>query len=154
MIAVLATVRPSSWNPLLFIHIAGAMALVGLTVVAIFAVRNAAKAGDEPATRFAFRVLLWGVLPAWFVMRIGAQLIADKENYTPEPSWLGFGYSTSEGGLFFLIIALVLTGLAARKAKRGIAVADSGSLRTAAVLTWVIVLADVVAIWAMTAKPQ
>jgi hypothetical protein len=153
MIAILAAVRPSSWNFVLFIHIAGAMVLVALSIVAIFAVRNAVKTGDQPATRFAYRVLLWGVLPAWFVMRIGAQLIANKENYNPEPGWFSYGYSISEGGLLFLIITLVLVGLAARKTKQGISVTASGGLRTAAVITWLLVVADVVAIWAMTTKP-
>jgi hypothetical protein len=44
-------------------------------------------------------------------------------------------------------------GLAARKTKQGISVTASGGLRTAAVITWLLVVADVVAIWAMTTKP-
>ena len=76
---MLAAIRPSSWNPLLFIHIAGAMALVATLVVAMYALRVATARGDQQTTRFAFRSLLVGVLPAYVVMRVGAQLIVDME---------------------------------------------------------------------------
>ena len=153
---LLAAIRPSSWNPLLFIHIAGAIALVALTVLSIFAVRKALRAGDQPTTKFAFRVLMWGVIPAWLVMRVGAQLIANKEypgSGANDPSWLGVGYGVSEGGFVFLIVVLILTGLAARKAKGGEAMAGSTRLKVASFLTYLLVVAWVGAIFAMTTKP-
>lgn len=153
---LLAAIRPSSWNPLLFIHIAGAIALVAITILAIFAVRKALSAGDQPTTKFAFRVLLWGVIPSWIVMRVGAQLFADKEypGSGHDPSWLGVGYSTSEGGFVFLIVVLILTGLAARKAKGGQPMAGSTGLKVASLLTYLLVVAWVGAIFAMTTKPS
>ncbi|MFL5894235.1 MAG: hypothetical protein ACJ76Z_03860 [Thermoleophilaceae bacterium] len=152
---MLAVIRPSSWNPLLFVHVAGAIVLVALSILAVFAVRKALRAGDQPTTQFAFRLLLRGVLPAWIVMRVGAQLIADKEypGSGHDPSWIGVGYSVSEGGLLLLLIALVLTGLAARTAKHGEPVQGAARLKAASVLTYVLVLAYIGAIFAMTAKP-
>ena len=91
---MLAVVRPDSWNLLLFIHIAGAMALVAALVVAAYAIPIARTRGDQPAAQFAYRVLWRAVLPAWIVMRVGAALIGDKENIPDDPSWLGIGFST------------------------------------------------------------
>jgi len=152
---MVAVVRPDSWNILLFIHIAGAMALVALTILAVFALRTAVARGDQPATAFASRVLFMGVLPAFIVMRVGAQLILDKEDLTDsKATWIGIGFGISDLGALLLIIALVLTGLSSRKAKSGTSVAGSGRLKAAAVLTQILLVAYVVAIFAMTAKPD
>jgi hypothetical protein len=150
----LATVRPGSWNILLFIHVAGAMALVAALIVALFAIRHAARRGDQPAARFAFRSLWMGVLPAYIVMRVGAQLIVSKEHLqSSKAAWVGVGFMVSDAGIVLLLVTLLLTGLAARKAKQGTAVAGSGGLRAATVLSGLLIAAYVVAVYAMTAKP-
>ena len=151
---MLAIIRPGSWNILLLIHVAGAMALVAVLILSTFAVRKAAASGDQPSTRFAFRTLLMGALPAFIVMRVGAQLIQDKEHVSDKLTWLNIGFIASDLGMLLLIVTLVLTGLAARKAKGGTTVAGSVGLRAASVLTTVLVAAYVVAIFAMTAKPD
>src|SRR4051794_2277564 len=151
---LLAAVRPGSWNLPLFIHIAGAMSLVASLILAPYALRIARARGDQPATEFAFRVLWRFTLPAYIVMRVGAQLIASKEKVEDSnATWLGIGFLTSDVGLLLLIITTVLAGLMARKAKQGTSVAGATQLRVATVLTGVLVLAYVVAIWAMTTKP-
>jgi hypothetical protein len=151
---MLAVVRPDSWNLPLFIHIAGAMALVGSLILAGWSVRIARARGDQPAAQFAYRVLWRAVLPSYIVMRVGAQLIADKEHLeNSNDAWVGIGFIVSDAGLLLLIIGLVLTGLAARRAKAGRSVAGSTGLKVATILTGVLVVAYVVAIWAMTTKP-
>jgi hypothetical protein len=151
-----AVVRPSSWNPLLFFHIAGAMALVATLVVAIYALRLATARGDEPATKFAFRSLWMGVLPSYIVMRVFAQLIVDKEypGTTPAPSWVGIGFGLADSGPVLLLVTLLLTGFALRTARDGTPVAGSIRLRAATILMGLLLAAYVVAIWAMTAKPS
>ena len=151
---MLALVRPDSWNLPLFIHIAGAMALVGSLIVAPYALRIARARGDQPAAQFAFRVLWRFTLPAYIVMRTGAQLIVSKEKLEDsKDTWIGIGFGVSDVGALLLIICLILAGLMARKAKAGTSVAGSTQLRVATVLTGVLVLAYIVAIWAMTTKP-
>jgi hypothetical protein len=151
---VFAVVRPDSWNSLLFIHVAGAMALVGSLILAGWSIRIARTRGDQPAAQFAYRVLWRAVLPSYLVMRVGAQLIASKENVEDSnDAWVGIGFTVSDFGLLLLIIGIVLTGLAARRAKQGQSVAGSTGLRVATILTGVLVAAYVVAIWAMTTKP-
>ena len=148
-------VRPSSWNPLLFIHVFGAMLLVATMVLAIYSLVLARRRGDEPATRFAFRTLFMGVLPAYIVMRVGAQLIVDKEKLSDsKATWIGLGFSISDAGALLLLVTLLLAGLSARSAKGGTAVAGAKRLRVATILSGILVVAYVVAIYAMTTKPD
>lgn len=150
----LAVVRPDSWNFPLFLHVGGAMALVASLVMALYAIRIARERGDQPAAQFAYRVLWRFTLPAYIVMRIGAQMIASKEKLEEsKDAWIGIGFGVSDAGLLFLIIGIVLTGLVARRAKQGTSVAGAAQLRAAGVLAGILVLAYLVAIWAMTTKP-
>jgi uncharacterized membrane protein len=151
---MLAVVRPDSWNLPLFIHIAGAMALVASLVVASYALKIARDRGDQPAAQFAFRTLLRGTLPAYIVMRVGAQLIASKEHVDKNsPDWVGIGFGVSDFGALLLIIGLVLTGLIARRAKQGQSVAGATQLRIVSAISGLLLIAYIVAIWAMTTKP-
>jgi cytochrome b561 len=153
-LTVLAIIRPGSWNLPLFLHVAGAMALVASLVVALYAIRIARRRGDQPAAQFAFRVLARATLPAYIVMRVGAQIINDKEHADKgNPAWIGIGFSVSDFGLVLLIVGLVLTGLMARRAKGGTPVAGALQLRIAGVIAGLLIAAYVVAVWAMTTKP-
>jgi hypothetical protein len=151
---VLAAVRPDSWNWALFLHIAGAMALVASLIMALYAIQIARTRGDQPAAQFAFRVLWRFTLPSYLVMRIGAQIIASKEKVEDsDDAWVGIGFITSDLGLLLLIIGLVLAGLMARRAKAGTSVAGAGQLRAAGIIAGILIAAYIVAIWAMTTKP-
>ena len=149
----LAAVRPDSWNFPLFLHVAGAMVLVGALTVVAWTLVKAWRGDTDGFTSLAYKTLLYAAIPAFIVMRVGAQLIADKE--IPEksdPAWIGIGFSTSDGGGLFLIIATILAGMAARRLRReGSASPTLG--RVAAVLTLIPLIAYLVTIWAMTAKP-
>jgi hypothetical protein len=151
---LLALVRPGAWNLPLFVHVAGAMALVASLIVALYAIKVARTRGDQPAAKFAFNTLLRFTLPAYLVMRIGAQLIAGKEKVEDsDATWVGIGFMTSDAGLLLLIAGLVLTGLMSRRARQGTSVAGAGQLRAAGIIAGILVAAYVVAIWAMTTKP-
>jgi hypothetical protein len=152
---MLAVVRPDSWNILLFIHVFGAMLLVGTAVVSVYCLRVATMRGDQPTTRFAFRTLWMGVLPSYIVMRVGAQLIVDKEKLgDSDAAWIGIGFLVSDVGTLLLLITLLLTGLSARSAKNGTPVAGAGRLKAATILSGILLVAYVVAIFAMTTKPD
>jgi cytochrome b561 len=151
---MLALVRPDAWNFPLFLHVGGAMALVASLVMALYAIRIARTRGDQPAAQFAFRVLWRFTLPAFIVMRVGAEWIASKEHLeSSNDAWVGIGFTVADGGLLLLIIGLVLTGLMARRAKRGASVAGATPLTAAAVLSSLLIAAYLVAVWAMTTKP-
>jgi hypothetical protein len=151
---LLAVVRPGSWNWALFLHVGGAMALVASLIMALYAIRIARTRGDQPAAQFAFRVLWRFTLPSYIVMRVGAQIIASKEKLEDsDDAWIGIGFLTSDFGLLLLLIGLLLTGLMARRAKSGTSVAGAAQLRVAAGIAGLLVVAYIVAIWAMTTKP-
>jgi hypothetical protein len=151
---LLAAVRPDAWNFPLLLHVGGAMALVASLVVALYAIRIARERGDQPAAEFAFRTLWRFTLPAYIVMRVGAQWIVSKESLeNSDDAWIGIGFLTSDAGLLLLIAGMILTGLMARRAKQGTSVAGAGQLRAAGVIAGILVLAYLVAIWAMTTKP-
>ena len=153
----LAIIRPDEWNFALFVHVLGALALVGATVLATTSLAAAWRDGSLAATRTGYRTLLIGVIPAWIVMRIGAQMIGDKEGFIDldePPAWIEIGFITSEPFLLFVIIATVLAGLAVRRAGReGATDGPSVGIRIATGLTAFVLLAYIVALWAMTTKP-
>jgi hypothetical protein len=143
---MMAAVRPDAWNLPLLLHVGGAMVLVG-ALAAVVVVLAVAMRGEPGATRLAFRTLLIGAIPAYLVMRVGAEWVADKENVPDDVSWVEIGYMVADVGLLLLLIATVLTGLAARRATTG------GLVRAANVLTVIVIVGYAVALWAMTAKP-
>ena len=142
--SLFAAIRPDDWNLPLFVHVAGAMVLVGALVLAI-------TAAASENHRLAFRTLLYAAIPSWIAMRVSAQWIFSKENLDdldPEPAWIGIGFMTSESTLLLIIAATVCAWRAGRR-ERG------GGLRTATlVLTGIVLVAYVVAVWAMTTKPS
>lgn len=147
--------RPDDLNFLLFVHILGAMTLVGSLLLAATVFTSSWRDGSVRLTRLGYRTLLMAVLPAWLVTRVFAQILADKPDYKPfeESAWIGIGYATTEFGLLLIIAASVAAGLGVRRATReGGAVGTSG--RVAGVLVWILVVAYVIAIWAMTTKPD
>jgi hypothetical protein len=149
---VLAAIRPDSWNFPLLVHVFGASVLVGGLVTALLAQLLSWRregVGTAMFTRLSFRALLFAVLPGWIVMRVGAEWIYRKEGWDevdPAPSWIDIGFVTAEPGVVVIVIALILAGLAARRASTTLA-------RIAAVLTTILLVAYVIAVWAMTAKP-
>jgi hypothetical protein len=148
-----AAVRPDAWNFPLLLHVLGAMVLVGVLAAAAVVLTVALRGEDRaPALRLAFRTLLIGAIPAYLVMRVGAGLIASKEHLeNSNASWLGIGYSVADGGLLLLLVLTILTGLASRRARRG--GQPTGLARWAGGITLLLIVAYVVAIWAMATKP-
>ncbi|HVG68369.1 MAG TPA: hypothetical protein VM785_09235 [Gaiellales bacterium] len=154
----LLIIRPDDWNFPLLLHVAGAMVMCGALVVAaatlLLAVRSS---GDDRVSlaRFSFRILLIGVLPAYIVMRGAAEWIYSKEGFSGDndPGWIGIGYITSDLGLLLIIISTVLAGLAARRIRAN---PDGPSVMTriSMALTFILIAAYVVAVWAMTTKPS
>jgi hypothetical protein len=110
--------------------------------------------GAAMFARLSFRTLLIVAIPAWFAMRIGAEWIRSKEfpSGADEPGWIGIGYVTAEPGGLLLLISVVLAGIGARRLARGRG-AD-WLTRSATVLVLVVLAAYLVALWAMTAKPD
>ncbi len=152
--SVIAPVRADSWDFPLLLHVLGAMVMVGALVLSGTALVLAWRGGGAAMVRLGYRSLLFGALPGWVVMRVGAEWIASKEGLSnSNATWLGIGFTTSEGGLVFLVIATVLAGLGGRRLARADGNEASGLTRASTVLVGVLLIAYVVTIWAMTTKP-
>lgn len=146
MTSVLAASRPEF--PL-FLHVFGAMVLVGAVATAVIAqLWTVAVADGDRVRRFSFRTLLLAALPAYIVMRVGAEWMYSKEfgEVDEDPTWIGIGYMTADIGAGLLLIALITAGIAARKSKVRLAKA-SGVIAAIALAGWI------VAVWAMSGKP-
>ena len=150
MIAFLASIRPDSWNFPLFLHVAGAAIFFGAVTVGAVTQLTAAKVAEpDRLRRVAFRTLLIVGLPAYVVFRIGAQWIYDKEfpDVDEDPAWVGIGYIVSDLGALLFLISLILAGVAVWKPKGWLS-------KTSGVLSVIILIGLVVAVWAMGAKPD
>jgi uncharacterized membrane protein len=157
---MLAAIRPDDWNFPLLLHVLGASVLLGALITAVTAQLLAWKrqtpADVLPLARFSFRTLLFVAIPAWFLMRVAGEWVASKgwNDVAPEPAWLGIGYITAEGGGLFLLISVILAGLGARQLARSNGERGATLVRVATVLSVLLVIAYVVATWAMSAKPD
>ena len=151
--SILAVVRPGSWNFPLFLHVLGAMILVGGLLVGASSLAFAR--GEARLLRLGYWSLLAVSLPGWILMRGGAQWIASREGWTqsgvPSPTWLSIGAVIADLGGLVLLVSLVVGGIGVNRLRAG---KGSGLLRTTLVLAILLLGAYVVAIWAMAGKPS
>jgi hypothetical protein len=152
--SILAFTRPDSWDLPLFVHILGAMVLVGALILSTVSLIAAWRSGSAALTKLGFMSLFYGALPGYIVMRAGAQWIAHKEGLEDsDVSWIGIGFGVSDIGFLLLVISLVIGGVAVRRINRGEGGAPRISARIATGLVSLFLLACLVAVWAMTTKP-
>jgi hypothetical protein len=155
MIGLLAVVRPDDQNIRLFVHVLGAMILVGglLSAAGLLGLSR----GDVRYLRLGYWTLLAVALPGWIVMRIGAQLIYTEEGWDKlpdtidKPAWLGIGELVADLGALIMLVSLVVGGIGVYRLREG---KGAGLLRTTLVLSIVMLAAYLVAVWAMAGKPN
>jgi hypothetical protein len=142
--------RPDSWNFPLLLHVAGAAVLFGTVLTAAVSTLVADRvAQPDFMRRLAFRSLLIVGLPAYVVMRIGAEWLYSKgfDELPEDPDWIGIGYIVADVGLLVFVVALILAGIASRTRRSGLG-------KAAGVLGILLLVAMIVAVWAMGAKPD
>ena len=140
-----AAVRPDSWNLPLFLHVFGAVVLVGAMASVVLA--TPVSGATATLRGLPFRILLLVAIPAWLVMRIDGQWIDNKEDVAGDPSWLGVGFAIADAGVVVLIVATAAAWWAAKRPER------LWPRRTVTVLSLLYLAALAVAWWTMTAKP-
>jgi hypothetical protein len=153
MSTLLAATRPTDWNFPLFVHVVGAVVLVGgiLTTASFLGYAR----GDTRLLKLGYWSLLAVALPGWIIMRIGAEWLYTKyEDIKPEgaddPDWLGIGYIAADLGGLILLVSLIVGGIGAYRLREG---KGAGLLKTVLVLSLVLLAIYVVAAWAMAGKP-
>jgi hypothetical protein len=147
----LELIRPSDWNLPLFVHVLGAIVLVGsMFALVVLALASRRGANTELFARLAFRSTLLVVLPAFIVMRAGAAWIESREypSGANEPGWLGVGFAVADPGVLVLLILIVLGW-------RSVRAGGGGRAATAVtVIAGLYLVALGVAMFAMSAKPS
>lgn len=156
MTALLA-IRADEVNFPLFLHVLGAMLLVGTLLVVAFSILMGWRRTDPveagALTRFGLWTLIAGVLPSYVLMRIGGQWTEAEENLPEEvedQAWVGIGYVTADVGGVLIIVSIVLAILGLRRLRAGRGI---GLGRAVGVISVLLLAAYVVAVWAMTTKP-
>ena len=149
---MIGVIRADDVNLPLFLHVLGAMTLVGSLLVVATALIVSLRREDDGARRalqrLGFSWLFLGVLPSYLLMRIAAQWVESKYDFPEdnEPAWIGIGYAIAEPSALLTLICLILGGIALRRPRRAFSTA-------VAVLVTLMLVADLVAVWAMTVKP-
>ena len=144
---MIALLRPDAWDFPLFLHVLGAVLLVGgvasVTLVSIAGLRTPEHA--VLLRTLAFRTTLVLVWPAYILMRAGAQWIYSKEDLHPDfPTWIAVGVTVGDGGIAVLLVLTLLGWLALRRTRVGPWFAGLAALYLVALgVAW----------WAMSAKP-
>jgi len=154
--SVIAAVRPHGWDLAVFVHVLGAMVLMGGLVTAAGAGILGWRDGSAALRRFSALTLFAVALPGWLVMRVGAEWAYAKEGWDKvpdslQPTWLGIGYLTADIGGLLLLIALVLGGIGIRRARSG---GGAGLLRASTVIAVLLIAVYIVSVWAMGGKPS
>lgn len=139
----------------LFLHVLGAMLLVGTLLAVATAIVLDWRRPDTRGglTRLGLKTLLLGVVPAYALMRIGAQWTearADFPDSSDDWAWLTIGYITADAGAALILVSLVLAVVGLRQLRVG---GGRTLARSVGVISVVLLAAYVVAVWAMTTKP-
>ena len=152
---ILAAIRPDSWDFPLFLHVFGAMILVGGLLACASALASAR--GEVRLLRLGYWSLLAVSLPGWVIMRAGGEWIRSKEGWddlpkgVDQPSWLDIGSVIADAGGLILLVSLVAGGVGVSRLRAG---KGAGLLRVTLVLSVVLLAAYAVAVWAMSGKPS
>jgi uncharacterized membrane protein YidH (DUF202 family) len=155
--SVVGAIRGGSVNFPLFLHVLGAMLLMGTLFAVALALALSWRRQWTGAglTRLGLRMLPIGVVPAYVLMRVGAQWTESRENL-PEPvvdaTWLSIGYITADGGAIVILVSVVLAVLGLRKLRSG--TGGSRLAGAAGLLSTLLLAAYVVTVWAMSTKPD
>jgi hypothetical protein len=141
--SVLAMLRADRLDFPLFVHVLGAMILVGGLVAGAAALGYAR--GDVRFVRLGY----WS-------LRVGGGWIASREGWddlppgASKPTWLDTGTAIADVGAVVLLVALVAGGAGIYRLRHG---RGAALLKATLVLSLVLLAAYVVAVWAMAGKP-
>ena len=154
---MLAAIRPDEQSFALLLHLVGATVAFGGLLAS--AVSLLLARGETRLLRLGYFSLLLVALPGWILMRLAGQWLFDLQKWSDlpsdlnDPAWLKIGFIVADWGGILFVISLIVGGIGVRRLRTG----DNGSvtlLRTTMAISLVLGLAYVVAVWAMTGKPN
>jgi hypothetical protein len=153
---VLAAIRPDDQSFALLLHLVGATVVFGALLAS--ATSLALARGDTRLLRLGYFSLLLVGLPGLILMRVAGEWLYrlqhwdDLPDQFDEPAWLRIGFVVADwGGLLFLL-ALALGGVGLFRLRNG--KGGTGLLKATMLIALILIVAYVVAVWAMTGKPN
>jgi hypothetical protein len=153
---VLAAIRPDDQSFALLLHLVGATVVFGALLTS--ATSLALARGDTRLLRLGYFSLLLVGLPGLILLRLAGEWLYRLQNWDElpeqidEPAWLGIGFVVADwGGLLFLL-ALALGGVGVYRLRNG--KGGTALLKATMVIALILIVAYVVAVWAMTGKPN
>jgi hypothetical protein len=153
---VLAAIRPDDQSFALLLHLVGATVVFGALLAS--ATSLALARGEARLLRLGYFSLLLVGLPGLILLRLAGEWLYRLQNWDElpeqidEPAWLGIGFVVADwGGLLFLL-ALALGGVGIYRLRNG--KGGTALLKATMVIALILIVAYVVAVWAMTGKPN
>ena len=153
---VLAAIRPDEQSFALLLHLVGATVVFGALLASATSLLLAR--GEARLLRLGYFSLLLVGLPGLILMRLAGQWLYNLQHWDDlpdqidEPAWLGIGFVVADwGGLLFLL-SLALGGVGIYCLRQG--KSATGLLNATMLISLVLIVAYVVAVWAMTGKPD
>ena len=151
-----AAIRASGQDFPVLLHIVGATIVFGALLASASSL--ALARGEARLLRVGYFSLLFVGLPGWILMRLSGEWIYRKQHWSnlpanlKNPAWLRIGFDVADYGAVLFLISLVLGGIAINRLRNG--KGGTGLLQVTMVISLVLAVAYVVAVWAMTGKPS
>jgi hypothetical protein len=154
---MLAAIRPDTQSFALLLHLVGATVVFGALLAS--ATSLVLARGDTRLLRLGYFSLLLVGLPGLILLRLAGQWLYDLQKWNDlpsqfsQPAWLDIGFIVADWGGILFLVALAVGGLGVRRLRDG----KEGAtllLRVTMAISLVLILAYVVAVWAMTGKPS
>lgn len=153
---MLAAIRPDEQSFALLLHLVGAVVVFGALLAGATSILLAR--GDMRLLRLGYFSLLLVGLPGLILMRLAGEWLYNLQKWDElpeqidEPAWLGIGFVVADWGGILFLISLALGGIGIYRLRQG--KNATGLLNATMLISLVLILAYVVAVWAMTGKPN
>jgi len=153
---MVAAIRPDIQDFALLLHLVGATVVFGALLTS--ATSLVLARGETRLLRLGYFSLLFVGLPGLILLRLAGQWLYQLQKWDDlpsqfaQPTWLDIGFIVADWGGILFVLALVLgwVGIHRLRTDRGGALL----LRATMVISIVLIVGYVVAVWAMTGKPS
>jgi hypothetical protein len=153
---MLAAIRPDIQDFALLLHLVGATVVFGALLTS--ATSLVLARGETRLLGLGYFSLLFVGLPGLILLRLAGQWLYQLQKWDDlpsqfaQPTWLDIGFIVADWGGILFVLALVLgwVGIHRLRTDRG----GTLLLRATMVISIVLIVGYVVAVWAMTGKPS
>jgi hypothetical protein len=152
---LLAAIRPDEQSFALLLHLVGATVVFGALLAS--ATSLVLARGETRLLRLGYFSLLLVGLPGLILLRLAGEWLYRLQGWDKlpdqidEPVWLRIGFVVADWGGVLFLLALALGGVGVHRLRIG--KGGAGLLKVTMVIALVLIVAYIVAVWAMTGKP-